>query len=291
MNLKGFLIIVSILVIAAVAVLVFYGPYRWRAETRELRAKLREGRSPTDTQIYNLEAIANLPDPVRRYFQKALKNGQPVITGVDIEHVGTFNFSETGEQWRPFRSTQRVVPRRPGFLWDARISMAPGLTVFVRDAYVAGRGILTAKLFGFLTVMEQPETPELDQGELMRFLAEAAWYPTALLPGQGVSWEAIDDTTAAAELTDGETTVRLIFEFDAEGAIASVRSEGRFREVGGELVATPWVGRFWDYELRDGMMIPQRGEVAWLLSEGPQPYWRGRIRRIEYEYTRPAAEI
>jgi hypothetical protein len=163
MNLKGFLIIVSILVVAAVAVLVFYGPYRWQAETRELRAKLQAGRSPTDIEIYNLEAIATLPDPVRRYFQTVLKDGQPIITGVDIDHVGTFNFSETGAQWRPFRSTQRVVPRRPGFLWDARISMTPGLTVFVRDAYVAGRGILRAKLFGFLTVMEQPETPELDQ--------------------------------------------------------------------------------------------------------------------------------
>ena len=49
-------------------------------------------------------------------------------------------------------------------------------------------------------------------------------------------------------------------------------------------VATPWEGRFWDYELRDDMLIPTEGEVAWLLPEGPRPYWRGRIQRIEYEY-------
>lgn len=29
-------------------------------------------------------------------------------------------------------------------------------------------------------------TPELARGELMRFFAEAAWYPTALLPNQGL---------------------------------------------------------------------------------------------------------
>ncbi|WP_332942875.1 MULTISPECIES: DUF6544 family protein [unclassified Microcoleus] len=30
------------------------------------------------------------------------------------------------------------------------------------------------------------------QGELMRFFAEAARYPAAFLPSQGVCWEAID---------------------------------------------------------------------------------------------------
>lgn len=72
-------------------------------------------------------------------------------------------------------------------------------------------GILTAKLFGLMTVMTQPNTPELAQGELMRFFAEAPWYPTALLPSQGVVWEAIDNTRASATLTDGTMAVKLVF--------------------------------------------------------------------------------
>ena len=118
----------------------------------------------------------------------------------------------------------------------------------------------------------------------MRFFAEGAWYPTALLPSQGVVWGAIDDTQASATLTDGTTTVRLVFQFNAQGLISSVRSDGRYREVDGEQVATPWHGRFWNYALRGGMLIPLEGEVAWLLQKGPKPYWRGRIQRIEYEY-------
>jgi hypothetical protein len=64
------------------------------------------------------------------------------------------------EQWKPFRSTQRIRTRCPGFVWDARIRMAPATTAYVRDAYVAGQGALTAKLFGFLTVMEELSTSE-----------------------------------------------------------------------------------------------------------------------------------
>jgi hypothetical protein len=120
----------------------------------------------------------------------------------------------------------------------------------------------------------------------MRFLAEAAWYPTALLPSQGVRWDAMDDTSASASLVDAATTVSLEFRFDAEGLINTVHAAARARTVNGALVATPWQGRFWAHDVRDGMRVPMQGEVAWLLPEGPAPYWRGRMTDIVYERAR-----
>lgn len=278
-------VIAIVLVVLAfvLAVAILYGANRWQSDTRELYARMEAARVPITPTSYDPRELEGLPAPVQRYFRTVLKEGQPLVTAVSIEHTGTFNMSETGEQWKPFSSTQRVVIQRPGFVWDARIRMAPGMTVHVHDAYVAGEGVLTAKLFGLLTVMKQPSTPELAQGELMRFFAEAAWYPTALLPSQGVAWEAIDDARASATLTDGTTTVKLVFQFDAQGLISSVRSDGRYREVDGVQVSTPWQGRCGDYEMRDGMLVPLEGEVAWLLADGAKPYWRGRIQRIQYE--------
>ncbi len=279
------IIAVAIVVLAIViAVAVLYGMYRGQLDTRKLLARIEAVRMPITPGSYDPRELVGLPTPVQRYFRAVLKEGQPLVAAVSVEHSGTFNMSETGEQWKPFTSTQRVVTGRPGFVWNARVRMAPGMTVRVHDAYVAGGGILTAKLFGLLTVMEQPGTPELAQGELMRFFAEAAWYPTVLLPSQGVVWEAIDDTQADATLTDGTTTVRVVFQFDTQGLISSVHSDVRYREMGGIQVATPWQGRFWGYKLHDGMLIPLEGEVAWVLPEGPRPYWRGRIEQIEYEY-------
>ena len=79
--------------------------------------------------------------------------------------------------------------------------MAPGLNVLVHDAYIAGEEFLQADLLGLVTLADIRDTSEAAQGEQMRFLAEAAWYPTALLPSQGVRWEAIDDLSARATLT------------------------------------------------------------------------------------------
>ncbi len=280
---KVILVVFGVLILILAAA-VLYGAYRWQSSTKKLHATMEGARVPITPKPYDLRGLEGLPPPVQRYFRAVLKEGQPLVAAVSVEHAGTFNMSETGEQWKPFESSQRVVTRRPGFVWDARIRMVPGMPVHVHDAYVGGEGVLTAKLFGLLTVMKQPNTPELAQGELMRFFAEAAWYPTALLPSQGVVWEAIDDESASATLTDGNTTAKLVFQFGADGLIDSVRADGRYRVVAGVEVATPWQGRFWDYAWRDGMLIPLEGEVAWLLPEGAKPYWRGRIRRIVYQY-------
>ncbi|MGQ9853194.1 MAG: DUF6920 family protein [Candidatus Oleimicrobiaceae bacterium] len=269
-----------------VAVAVLYGRHRWQVETGVLHAKMEAARVPITPKSYAADELAGLPAPVQRYFRAAIKEGQPLIAAVRVHQTGSFNISEAAEQWKPFSSTQRVVTQRPGFLWDARIRMAPAMTIRVRDAYVAGEGVLTARVWGLVPVMQQPSTPELAQGELLRFLAEGAWYPPALLPSQGVVWEAIDDTQARATLSDGTTRATLVFQFDAQGLINSVFAEGRYRQVRGVPAATPWRGRFWDYAPRHGMLVPSEGEVAWLLADGWKPYWRGRIEHIEYEYAR-----
>jgi hypothetical protein len=265
------------------AVAALYGAWRWDAGTRELRARLEAARQPLRTARYDARELDGLPPPVQRYFRAVLKVGQPMVAAASMEHDGTFNMSEAGEQWKPFTSTQRVLTRRPGFDWNGRISMLPGLPVRVHDAYVAGEGILHATLLGLITLADLRGTREMAQGELMRYLAEAPWYPTALLPSQGVRWEAVDERSARATLADGEIAATLLFRFDEAGLIATVRAEARGRTVRGTVVPTPWEGRWRNYAERGGMKVPLEGEVAWILPSGAKPYWRGRLTQASYE--------
>ena len=279
------IILATALILAAVIIIaVLYGAAGWESGTRDLRARLEASREPVVPKTYDPRELEGLPEPVKRYFRSVLQAGQPMVTAVSVEHEGTFNMSESGEKWLRFTSMQRVIVRRPGFDWDGRISMAPGLTVRVHDSYVAGQGILHAALFGLVPVADVRGTPEVARGELMRFLAEAAWYPTALLPSQGVRWEAVDHASARATLRDGPTSVTLLFRFDGDGPIASIRAEARGRTVGGRVIPTPWEGCWRHSELRQGMRIPLEGEVAWILPQGPKPYWRGRITKVDYEF-------
>jgi hypothetical protein len=120
----------------------------------------------------------------------------------------------------------------------------------------------------------------------MRYFAESPWYPTSLLPSQGVRWEAVDDASANATIVDGPITLTLLFRFNDAGLIASVRAEARGAGVGkdGAMVMLPWDCGFSDYRPQDGMLIPMGGEAAWIRPEGRKAYFVGNVQKLRYEF-------
>lgn len=277
-----------VLAVAAVG-LAAYGSKRWADATQTLTRRLEAARidekaQPAYPTHYDSRELEGLPAPVQRYFRAALKEGQPIIAAVTVGLAGTFNMSATAEQWKPFNSKQRVVTRRPGFLWDAQVAMLPGVTVRVVDSYIAGEGLLRAAVLGLFTVAEVHGGGEIARGEFMRFFAEAAWYPTALLPSQGVQWEAVDEGSANATLVDGPLTLTLLFSFNDAGLIDSVRAKARGATVGKDMVMLPWEGICSNYQLRDGMMVPMTLEAAWLPPQGRKVYFVGSVKSMTYEF-------
>lgn len=271
---------------AIIAGLAAYGAARWADATRALLRRLEGARLPATTPRYDAHELEGLPAPVKRYFRSVLKDGQPIIAAATVEHIGTFNLNPTNEQWKPFTSKQRVLTRRPGFVWNARIAMMPGIAVYVHDAYVDGEGILNPAILGLFSLARQIDARDLAEGEFMRFFAEAGWYPTALLPSQGVHWAALDDHFATATLMDGKVSVTMLVSFNEAGLIESVCFEARAALEGNTVVATPWEGRWSNYQERDGMLVPLTAEASWLRLDGRKPYWRGTITSITYEFSK-----
>ncbi|OKH20226.1 hypothetical protein NIES593_19720, partial [Hydrococcus rivularis NIES-593] len=73
-----------------------------------------------------------------------------------------------------------------------------------------------AALFGLFSLVNMQGTGDIAKGELMRFFAEAVWYPTALLPSpsQGIHWEAVSDRSAQGTLTECDISITLLFTFN-----------------------------------------------------------------------------
>lgn len=282
-SMKWLLIVIAV-PLALLAVAAVAGSWKWASATDQLESELATARRTTAMTRFDPRELEGLPAPVQRYFRAALSAHQAIVTAATLEHSGSFNMSEDAENWKSFTSRQHIVASRPGFVWNARIAIAPGLAVHVHDAYVAGAGRLHAAIAGLVTVADLKESPELAEGELMRFLAEAAWVPTSLLPSQGVRWEPVDEHSARATLSDGPVTVTLTFGFAANGPIQTVRAEARGRTVAGQVVPTPWEGRWSDVREQGGMRIPMSGEVAWITPEGRKPYWRGTITSVRYQF-------
>jgi hypothetical protein len=283
-------IVLGALVVLAIG-LRAVGAARWadlvRTHTTQLESGIVDarGRLPSPAR-FDARELEGLPAPVQRYFRVVLTDGQPIIAATTIEMTGKMNMSATAEQWKPFTSRQRVVTRKQGFLWDAEVNMFPGLPAHVEDSYIAGHGRLIAKVFGLFTVVDSQGEGEIARGEFMRYFAESPWYPTALLPSQGVRWEAADDADASATIVDGPITLTLLFRFNDAGLIASVRAESRGAGVGkdGVMVMLPWDCVLSDYQPQDGMLIPMTGEAAWIRPEGRKVYFVGHVKKLSYEF-------
>jgi hypothetical protein len=254
------------------------GNFLWKRETGRAFDDLGPAPAASETPTFSPDALAGLPAPVVRYFQFALTPGRPVRSRFNFEQDGEFRAGGFDAGWSPFTAEQRFSVRPPGFVWDARIRMAPLVAVRVRDSYLHGTGSMRGRAAGVLPVVDQTGTPEIAAGALHRYLAEAVWFPTALLPGNGVTWEPIDDRSARATLADGPTTVSLDFRFAESGEIVEAYTPARLRDVNGTGVPTPWLCSYRSYAEVEGMKIPSEGEVAWILPEGKLSYWRGKVR-------------
>jgi len=165
------------LLVSTLLGLAAYGASRWARATRVLLQQLEAARLPATTPRYDARELSGLPPPVQRYFRAVLRDGQRIVSAVTVTHSGTFNLDPAGERWKPFTSQQRVVTRRPGFVWDARVAIMPGLAVHVHDAYIAGAGILKPALLGLYPLADLHGSGEMARGELIRYLSEAAWLP------------------------------------------------------------------------------------------------------------------
>lgn len=280
--------VVCLVLAVGVVSLGIYGAARWATGTQQLKAALDANRIAVaewpPIARYDARELDGLPESVQRYFRAVLKDGQPLVAAVTIEMAGRFNLSATGALWKPFRSRQWVVTRRPGFTWDAQVALLAGLPVRVVDSYIAGIGMLHAAVLGLFTVAQARGEGELARGEFMRFFAEAAWYPTALLPSQGVRWSAVDSQSAKASIADGPVSLDLLFRFNDAGLIDSFRAESRGAGVGKDMEKLPWEGRWSNYQTHNGMTVPMTGEVAWMRKEGRKPYFKGTVTSMCFEF-------
>jgi hypothetical protein len=230
------------------------------------------------------EGFDRLPAPVRRYLRLTLKEGQPHIRAARIRQRGELRTGVRGGRWLRFRADHVLTPLPPGFVWDARVAMAPLVHVRVRDAYLAGRGSTEVMLLSAVTAAATSGRFEMDSGALHRFLAEAVWCPTALLPSARLAWSPIDDDRALAALTDSGNTVSLEFRFNETGEVTGIYSPGRWGSFDDGFRQVPWEGHFRRYEERDGMRVPTEGEVGWHLSGRWEPVWKGRMLDVRYDF-------
>jgi len=241
--------------------------------------------SPTEPHAIDRERLGELPPPVRRYLARAVGARTVGARTVRLRHGGTFRPKLDGA-WLPIRGEEYFAADPPGFVWWGRARIAPGVWVEARDRSVGGVGNMLVSVESTFTLADG-KGPGMDQGALLRLLAEMPWIPTALFDDRYLTWTPLDEGRAGAKLRVSGREVAGVFGFGADGLITAFTAD-RHRDLGaGKSVLTPWSGRYEDYREIDGMLLPHSVVVSWNLDGQDTPYARLSVERLEFDASAP----
>ncbi|MCB2228618.1 MAG: hypothetical protein KQH53_18220 [Desulfarculaceae bacterium] len=273
-------IFLSLLVATAAAIigLAWWGGQRFARRGEEVARSLMAQSEPVARRPGELEG---LPAPVRRYLEQALPpaGGEPRLARATVR--GQMRLS-AARPWQPWQGSQAWSLNPPGMVWNARLRMSRLMVVFARDALELGRGKLLVSLWGWLTLARAEDAPELDQGSLQRWLAEAPFFPLALLPGEHLSWEEINETSARAVVRLGGVEAEGVFRFSRRGLPLSFYTPARWQQRADKsFAATPWQARFGRWRRMEGCLVPTWGQASWLPPEGDYAYIRLEVEKME----------
>ena len=269
-------------IILGIAISFIIGRVRETVIVNRMEAMLLDQRCLPYVEVVDFNSFSDLPPPVARYFKHVLVDGQKLIGIAKMHQWGMLRTNMKNDTWSSFTAHQIILPPA-GFIWNAKVGMPLGAHVHVLDSYCAGEGAGRVTILSAFPVASVAGDPELNSGALHRYLAEAVWYPTALLSQSGVVWNPIDDRSATARLTDSGITVSLEFRFNDADEVVAIYSSGRFGRFDGEYKQVPWEGHFRDYQIREGMRIPMYGEVGWYEDETLNLVWKGDLLDVEYQ--------
>lgn len=221
---------------------------------------------------------APLPSLIAGHLERNVPDEAMLHDRVSLKQIGQM-WLKPGASPMAFEGSQWISAREVAFSWDAVFRPFPLFRISVVDAFVEGRGLLTAKLWGRVPFVKA-EGSQTDLAQALRYLAELPWVPHAMRRNKGLTLTQLDDRHVEASTPVGNARASLQLEFSSDGDIAGARADRRPRMVGKTTTMTPWGGRFWDYQQRGPLRIPTRGEVWWELDGRRDVYWRGQITEL-----------
>lgn len=193
-------VILAIVATITVSLLVL-GAWQWvdrRAERAAWAGLVSQ--QPMTPASFEPSMVSGLPDPAQGFFRFAIAPGTSLYTVADIAMEGEFSLgTKAAPNYMPMRARQILaVPH--GFIWRVRA----GDTVWFSGSDGADETTSWSRfrLFGLVPVARAGDNDDHARSAFGREVAEAVfWTPAALLPGDGIVWQPVDDTTARVTVT------------------------------------------------------------------------------------------
>lgn len=231
-----------------------------------------------EVKIINQTDLEALPASVQKWLEYSQVIGKEEIISARSKQTVVMKLSQK-QHWMPVEAEQYFTIDEPGFIWRAKVKAAPAIHIAARDKYHRGEGNMLIKINSLITIADS-HGKEMDQGTLLRYLAEIVWVPTAALRDY-IQWEEIDANSALATMSYQGVTASGVFTFNDQGEVLNFTAE-RYGEFNGEFRLETWLVLMEDYREFEGIRVPTKGEVVWKLKDGDFSWYHFQVKDLEY---------
>lgn len=258
----------------ALVYLRYWDSYQDRLEWQRLSAY-----QPVEPQQYHSGLVADLPAPVRQFFEYVIQQGTPLNTVAEIEMGGEFSLGNLDNPgYRPMVARQ-ILAAPAGFVWQAKL---PGLI----PVSGSDTGAWTRfRILGLLPVARKGGDADHARSAFGRYVAEAVfWTPAALLPGPGITWEASDHNTARVTVTHQSFSQTVDIMIDKDGCPNTVQfmrwsnanSDKKHR-------LQPFGGHLSDFRDVDGFRVPFSVEAGNMFATDEEfVFFKAKVHSVRY---------
>lgn len=223
------------------------------------------------------EKLEKLPATLRLYLEKTGVIGKDIAYNVRLEQKGTFRMKPS-QNWAPLNATQYYHVPDGGFVWWGRIKLFGLIPVYGIDTFINGLGNLKIKILNLFKVVDVKGT-YANIAEMMRFLSEIIWFPTAFLD-EKITYSEIDSHKIQATFTAHGMEVSGVFHFDDNGLIEKFTAIRSYDVKTGE--EAQWTTPIYEYKEMKGYLIPFKGAAVWHLKDGDFKYIDMEISKLEF---------
>lgn len=225
------------------------------------------------------DLLKPLPPLVQSWLRRSGILGKSMTRTVHLKQKGEMR-TAPDKGWKPFTAEQYFTVTQPGFLWTAKMRLSPIFSVVARDKYYGGKGNMLVKAASLITIADS-KGATIDQGSLLRYLAEITWFPAAALSPY-IKWEAVDDTSVKATITYGGISASGVLGIDAHGDVTGFTAMRYYERKEGATLE-PWCIRVDKdgYRELNGLHIPAKSTVTWKLKEGDFTWMRVEVTELE----------
>jgi hypothetical protein len=276
---KGLALLLG-LVVAGFVAYVAYSAQQTSSDIADFTDNISAIGAATPSPAYDPSMLDDVPAPVADYFEFTFVGEQVPLASVEVAQSGDFRRPLT-EGFQATTAEQTIAVGTPALMFSARTPILPGVWAAAYDHYAEGEMEMKAKLLSTFTLVDETETPELNQTSLQRWLLEAPMYPAALLPGGPVRWEPVSDTQARAIVSADGQEASLIATFRADGSLESFMAEedgdldNPYHGSGEHVLRS-------DYREVDGVMVPHGFTISRAAGGELFPFWSGEIESVKF---------